>query len=122
MIFDKECMFLDGVSATALPATSDVVVNGVGGGAADSVFLFVGVANGNAGGNGSVSVETSDTENFAVATEVAKGNFVTGKPLAMRLPVGLKKYLRLKPTGTFSAGSVTAGLVYDVVVTSEVFK
>lgn len=60
MIFDKECMFLDGVSATTIPIISDVVVNGAGGGAGESVFLFVGVA----GGSGSVSVETSKYREF----------------------------------------------------------
>lgn len=122
MVFDKECMFLDGVNAASLPTVSDVVVNGAGGGAGESVFLFVGVAGGNAGGSGSVSLETSATESFASATEVAKGSFATGKALAMRLPVGLKRYLRIKASGSFTQGKVTAGLVYDVVITSDVFK
>lgn len=122
MVFDRECMFLDAVSATALPTMSDVVVNGAGGGAGNNVFLFASVNGGAVGESGNVALETSDTESFASSVEVLKCKLEVGKPVSVRLPVGLKKYLRLKPTGSFTKGKVTAGLVCDVVVTSEVFK
>ena len=69
-----------------------------------------------------VSVETSDTEVFTVATElvasaaVPVASLVAGMVFSIRyLPYGCKKFVRLKYTvvGTATAGTVKAGLVVN---------
>ncbi len=115
MIFDKENLFLDGVAASGMTnALSNVVVNGEGGNAANPLYLFAGVKGGDAGKKITVVLETADVEAFT--TPVTLGTFegTATAPVKAKLPIGAKKYLRLKVTSTFTAGTVTAGLVNDV--------
>jgi len=123
MIFDQENIFLNDVAATALPATSDIMVNGAGGVANLQPFLYVGVKDGATGETGTVDLEGSVDEAFTTPVVLFSGAaFGTDTPLKMRLPLNARyKYLRLKPTGTFTAGNVLAGLVYDVDIKTGVF-
>lgn len=123
MIYDYENMFLHKVDASdygTTPAYSDVVANGGGGSAYDAPFLVMeatGAAT--AGGNLTVDLQTSDTEAFTTAVDVASYTVPSGsqgRVIVARLPYGLKKYLRLKLTGSASITGdavLTAGLVLD---------
>lgn len=116
MIFDKENMFMDKIDVTAIPAMSDVVANGAGGDAVNSLNLVVVVAAAS-GGSGVISaiLETADDEGFTAPLALGTYTNVTGKPvIKVKLPIGCKKYLRIKPTTTYTAGAMTAGLVSDV--------
>lgn len=69
------------------------------------------------GGSGVISaiLETSDTEDFAAPVALGTFTNVTGKPeIKTKLPIGCKKYLRVKPTVTYTEGTMSAGLVSDV--------
>ena len=124
MIFDYENMFLHKKAASTYGTTaaySDVVVNGEGGSAYDQCFLAIAVSEAaTAGGNLSVVLQTSDTEAFSTAVDLATyaiGSGSIGEVVKERLPMNVKKYLRLKLTGSASItgnGKITAGLVLDV--------
>lgn len=124
MIFDYENMFLHKKAATTYGTTaaySDVVVNGEGGSAYDQCFLVIAVGGAaTAGGNITVVLQTSDTEAFSTAVDLATYSVPIGSlgdVVKERLPLNVKKYLRLKLTGSASVtgnGKITAGLVLDV--------
>ena len=124
MIFDYENMFLHKKAATTYGTTaaySDVVVNGAGGSAYDQCFLAIAVSEAaTAGGNITVVLQTSDPEAFSTAVDLATYSVPIGSlgdVVKERLPMNVKKYLRLKLTGSASItgnGKITAGLVLDV--------
>jgi hypothetical protein len=73
-----------------------------------------------AGGNLTITLQTSDAEAFGsgvvdlFAATVATGGI--GEVVAVRVPVGAKKFFRLKLQGSASItgnGKITAGLVAD---------
>lgn len=129
MIYDYENMFLHKKAASTYGTTaaySDIVVNGAGGAAYEAPFLVMEVTGAaTAGGNLTVVLQTSATEAFSTAID--KATFAVpsgskGRVIAARLPVGLKKYLRLKLTGSASitgAAKITAGLVLDADMKQE---
>lgn len=124
MIFDYENMFLNKKAASSYGTTaaySDVVANGNGGNAYDPPFLVVNVSGAaTAGGNIAVVLQTSDTEAFSSAVDMATYSVPTGALgtiIKERIPFGAKKFLRLKLTGSAAVtgdGKITAGLVWDV--------
>ena len=124
MVFDHENMFLDGVAGTTYGTTakySDVIANTSGGDAINPLALVFAITEAAlAGGALTVVLQTSDTEAFTVATDVATYAVATGaKGIAIgaRLPYGLKKYLRLKITGAAAvtgACKITSGIVADI--------
>lgn len=112
MIFDAENMFCDKKSAVSAAAFySDIVENSGGGDAYNPAFLFITVGGGNAAGRLEIALETSDTEDFKTTINVASYEIL---PVKSKLPSGLKKFMRLKLTSTFTAGKITAALVRDI--------
>ncbi len=126
MIFDAGNLFLSKKAASTYgttPAYSDNVVANTGGGNAEQapwlVVLVTGAAT--AGGNIEIVLQTSDAEAFGSGVvdlytgTVAIG--AQGQVIAVRVPVGAKKFFRLKLTGSASVtgdAKITAGLVADV--------
>lgn len=129
MILDKENMFSENQAVTATAVSTDIVDLGPGDtGPSEGVSLFVTAGTAFTGaGTISVMVETSDELNGAgtalsgavtVATYPVSNDALLagGKLVGARLPHGMKRYARLNyaVTGTVAAGTLTAGLVWDV--------
>lgn len=122
MIRDAENLFIDKVAGTTYGTSakySNIVANGGGGSAYESPFLAVNVSVAAlAGGNLGIVVQTDDAEAFSAPQDIATYTVPAeskGDVLAERLPFGLKKFIRLKVTGSaaITAGVITAGLVLD---------
>ena len=125
MIFDASNLFLDKKAASTYGTTAaysdNVVANTGGGDAEEATWLVVIVAEAaTAGGNLTITLQTSDAEAFSsgvvdlYAKTVATGSI--GQVVAVRVPVGAKKFFRLKLQGSASitgSGKITAGLVAD---------
>ena len=125
MIFDAGNLFLDQKAASTYGTTAaysdNVVANTGGGNAYEAPWLVVMVTGAaTAGGNLTITLQTSDAEAFSsgvvdlFAQTVATGSI--GEVIAVRVPVGAKKYFRLKLQGSASitgTGKITAGLVAD---------
>ena len=109
MILDQQNTFFDAQVLSAATLTSSVIFAGPGD-AADQLFLVQKVVGGSAGGTISTTLETSDTEDFKSAITMAT---YTTASVKAKLPYGCKKYLRLRSTSTYTAGTVTASLVMD---------
>lgn len=114
MIRDAENTF--GMNIDIATATNSDVIHMGGGDAVNQMYLYVAAAGTLAGSGGSLALETSDTENFA--TKTVLGTYPlgtgTGKQVAARLPIGVKKYLRLAITKGTATGKINAFLAYDV--------
>ena len=125
MIFDAGNLFLDKKAASTYGTTAaysdNVVANTGGGNAEEACWLVVVVSEAaTAGGNLTITLQTSDAEAFSsgvvdlFAATVATGGI--GEVVAVRVPVGAKKFFRLKLQGSASitgSGKITAGLVLD---------
>ncbi len=125
MIFDAGNLFLSKKAASTYGTTaaySDNVVANTGGGNAYEapwlVVLVTGAAT--AGGILTITLQTSDAEAFGsgvvdlFAATVASGS--QGQVVSVRIPVGAKKFFRLKLQGSASItgdAKITAGLVTD---------
>ena len=125
MIFDAGNLFLDQKAASTYGTTAaysdNVVANTGGGNAEEACWLVVVVSEAaTAGGNLTITLQTSDAEAFSsgvvdlFSKVVATGSI--GEVVAVRVPVGAKKFFRLKLQGSASVtgnGKITAGLVAD---------
>lgn len=125
MIFDAGNLFLDKKAASTYGTTAaysdNVVANTGGGNAEEACWLVVVVSEAaTAGGNLTITLQTCDAEAFSsnvvdlYAATVATGS--KGEVVAVRVPVGAKKFFRLKLQGSASitgSGKITAGLVAD---------
>ena len=125
MIFDAGNLFLDKKAASTYGTTAaysdNVVANTGGGNAEEACWLVVVVSEAaTAGGNLTITLQTSDAEAFSsgvvdlFAATVAIGSI--GQVVSVRVPVGAKKFFRLKLQGSASItgnGKITAGLVAD---------
>ena len=125
MIFDAGNLFLDKKAASTYGTTAaysdNVVANTGGGHAYEAPWLAVLVTGAaTAGGNLTITLQTCDAEGFGsgvvdlYAATVASGS--QGEVIAVRVPVGAKKFFRLKLQGSASMTGdavVTAGLVLD---------
>ena len=124
MIYDKENLFLDGVAVSEFGTSakySDVIVNTGAGDAYPNAFLAAVVTGApTAGGALTVTLQTSDTEAFTAANDLASVTVPVGSQgdvVGMIMPKGCKKYLRLKLQGSAAvtgAGKITAGIVLDI--------
>ncbi len=115
MVLDNNLMFFDGVNASGMvDKASNTVLNGNGGLSAQPLWLFVAVNGGDVAGKMDVDFQTSDDAAFANARSL--GNYVVGADgvLAVKMPIGALKFLRLVCDSTFGKGAVTAGLALDV--------
>ena len=108
MIFDAENMFFEGKELSAATLQSDILKVGPGE-ASDPLILFVQHKK-EGSGTLSVSLVTSETEDFSESTTLAT---YEAFPVKAKLPRGNKGYLKLTAASTYSAGSITAGLVID---------
>ena len=125
MIFDAGNLFLDKKAASTYGTTAaysdNVVANTGGGNAEEACWLVVVVSEAaTAGGTLTITLQTSDAEAFSsgvvdlFSKAVATGSI--GEVVAVRVPVGAKKFFRLKLQGSASItgnGKITAGLVAD---------
>lgn len=125
MIFDAGNLFLDKKAASTYGTTAaysdNVVANTGGGNAEEACWLVVVVSEAaTAGGTLTITLQTSDAEAFGsgvvdlFSKAVATGSI--GEVVAVRVPVGAKKFFRLKLQGSASItgnGKITAGLVAD---------
>lgn len=113
MILDRENIFFE-KNASDLTANmlSDVIQTG-GGNAVNPMYLYVGPAL--ESGDIDLALEISDDEAFSSPTTIIKGSF-SKEPIRTKLPIGLKKFMRLKVTESNSptGGKITAALVVDV--------
>lgn len=125
MIRDSQntfCKELNLAAQTATASLTDVIFTG-GGDAVNQMYLVVAVPVALQDGTLTVTLQTSDTENFAIPKDL--GTFTVPKaigiPVKARLPIGCQKYLRLKLVANLDAtktslgnGKITAFLAYDV--------
>ena len=125
MIFDAGNLFLHKKAASTYGTTaaySDNIVANTGGGDAEEATWLVVVVDtaATAGGNLTITLQTCDAEGFGsgvvdlYAKTVATGSI--GEVVCVRVPVGAKKFFRLKLQGSASitgSGKITAGLVAD---------
>ena len=125
MIFDYENMFLCKKAVSSYDTTevvADHVVSNNHGGNAFNRPVFVVWVTGAAlgGGDLTITLQTSDDESFSsgvvdlAAYTVLSGS--QGQVIAANVPMGAKKYLRLKLKGSDSItgdGVITAALVTD---------
>lgn len=109
MIVDAGNEFFYEQALSAADITSSIVDYGKGD-AGDPPRLVVAVHNGSAGGKLTTKVETADDEAFTSPTVLGE---YEGVPLAVALPYGCKRYLRLVATSTYTSGTVDAALVAD---------
>lgn len=132
MYLDQELLFSDAQAATTAAATpsTNVVDLGAAGrdiGAGEPLWLFVSIDTSvTSAGAATVTfaLQTDDAANFGSAVTlyttgaIGKATLVAGHvPVKMRVPLGVKRYLRMLYTiGTadLTAGAWTAGLVKDV--------
>lgn len=109
MIVDAGTEFFYEKPLSATDLTSDIVDYGKGD-AGDPPRLVVAVHGGSAGGKVVTALQTSDDEAFA--SPVTLGTY-DGDPLAVAVPYGCKRYLRLVVTSTYTTGTIDAALVAD---------
>lgn len=109
MIFDGDNMFFRKKALTAADITSDVLNVGTGE-ASDPLWLVQKVAGGSTGGKLTTVLQTSKDEAFT--SPVVLGTY-TETDLHTKIPRGNLGYLRLVNTSTYTAGTVTAALVWD---------
>lgn len=108
MIFDAENLFFEDKALSSAAISSDIVFVGKGE-ASDPLFLFVQHKK-EGTGTLSVALATSVTEDFSESTTLATYDTF---PVKAKLPRGNKGYLKLIATSTYTAGTLTAGLVLD---------
>lgn len=127
MIRDAEntfCKDLDLTAQTATATYSDVINVG-GGDAVNQMYLYVGAPKALQDGTLTLVLQTSDKEDFPSDNTNDLGTYTIskdkGEKVKARLPIGCKKYLRLKLSATLDAsktkigaGLLTAFLTYDV--------
>lgn len=111
MIFDAENMFCDKKEISSAEFYSDVVENSGGGDAYNPVFLFLVVTGGNTEGTIETELQTADDEEFTTPTIAST---YESSQIQTKLPHGMKKFMRLKVTSTYTTGKITAALVGDV--------
>lgn len=109
MIVDAENEFFYEKELSASDLTSDLVDYGKGD-AGDQPRLVVAVHDGSAGGTVTTKVQTADDEAFTSPKVLGE---YEGAPLAVSLPYGCKRYLRLVVTSTYTSGKIDAALVAD---------
>jgi hypothetical protein len=109
MIFDGENLFFRAKALSAADIVSDVVKTGKGD-AYDPMKLVLSVADGDSGKALTTKLQTSADEAFT--TPVTLATF-TEVPLSSPVPRGDLGYLRLVVTSTYTAGTMTSGLVMD---------
>lgn len=108
MIRDAENTFVENTDIGS--AESNVVFVG-GGNAVKEMYLYASVA---AGSGGSVKLNTSDDEAMSGAVEIGEFPLSAEAPVRVRVPIGMKKYLKLDVTAGSCTGNFTAYLAYDV--------
>ncbi|MBR4682839.1 MAG: hypothetical protein IKP06_06025 [Elusimicrobiaceae bacterium] len=120
MLLDQNGVFSEQQAVTTTAASTNTVdLTAAGNFAPGALFAVCRVDVNFAGLTGmKVGVETSDTSNFSTVTELASASFLAadltaGKQiLAVAVPAGVKRYLRVKytVTGTATAGKVSCFL------------
>ena len=115
MICDKELELLKDKAVTSAAVTGDAVKLGKTMAAEPAVIVVTG--SGLTGGTGlSVELQTDEDEAMSAAATVAKfeADLTKSPMLQFKIPYAAKEYIRLKvtPTGTFSAGTVSANVVW----------
>lgn len=116
MIRDAQNTFGTKINLATDTVSTNVIHVG-GGDAVNQMYLYVNANTAIVGTGGSISLETSDAENFGTKTVLGTYPLSTGvgEQVKARLPIGCKKYLRLAITkGSITAGTVIAYLAYDV--------
>lgn len=108
MIFDAENMFYDAKDLTTGSVESNVL--SVGPGEAGCPLILYAQNGGTGSGTLSLELKTSETEDFSDSTTLAT---FTEFPVKAPLPRGNKGYLKLVAASTYTAGTITAGLVLD---------
>lgn len=127
MYLDKQNLFSQNQAVTAAAAADNTVDLGPGDtGPSENISLFANAGTAFTGaGTLVVEVQTADEVNAgALVTPVTVATYPVanatlkagGKLVAARLPHGMKRYagLNYAVTGTLNAGTITAGLVWDV--------
>ena len=115
MICDKELELLDKKAVLGAAVTGEVVKLGKTVAAEPAVVVVTG--EGLTGGTGlTVELETADVEAMTSAETVGEfeADLTKSPMLQFKIPYAVKEYIRLKvtPTGTFTAGTVSANVVW----------
>lgn len=108
MIRDAENTFVDNMDVSS--AESNVVFVG-GGDAVKEMYLYALVA---AGSDGTIKLNTSDDEAMSDAVELGEYPLSADAPVRARVPIGMKKYLKVDVSAGSCTGNLTAYLAYDV--------
>lgn len=123
MILDNELELLNKKEVTSAAVTGSVVKLGKTVSAAPCVIvvsadgLEAASGEGVTGGSAlTVEIQTSDNANMADAETIATFTRAAGEGILLQtgIPFDVKEYVRLKvtPTGTFAAGTVSANVAY----------
>lgn len=116
MIYDAENTFM-WKKDLSTGTTSDVVANSGGGDAYDPLFLAVTV---NSALDKDATVTISTDDDAAMGSPKTLGSLTVskdeGSKASVKIPHGMKKYLKLSVTGA-ATGVLTAALVIDVDLT-----
>ena len=125
MLLDNENMFSDdqAVTGSAVNATNDIDLGAAGVGVNSDAKILAQVTAAFAGGTSiEVQLQTDSDPAFGSAVTlqttgaIPLADLVQGYEFNLdALPNGCKRYLRLRyvPVGTHTAGTITAGLVFD---------
>lgn len=113
MILDKELVFFNGITAANGANTSAAIDLGAAGDAIgqELTFHFVLGTKGNTTAISSVAIQTCDTKDGTYATLVQSGTLtlVEGEDLfCVRLPKGLKQFVKITFNATTAGAVVTA--------------
>ncbi len=113
MIYDAENTFM-WKQNLATSTASDVVANSGGGDAYDQLFLAA-LVNAALDKDATLTLQTSDTASMASPTTLCTLPVTKdeGSRASVKIPHGMKKYMRIIVTGAVS-GTLTAALVTDV--------
>lgn len=111
MIFDAENTFLWN---EAYSADSKVIANG-NGGVANNALWLVAKADSALGAETTVTLKTSDDESMSSPATLTTLSLAqeAGSMAAVKLPLGLKKYMKVEVSGA-SSGNISVFLAMDV--------
>lgn len=113
MIYDAENIFMWQADLSS-DKNGNIIANSGGGAAYDGLFLFAQV-NKAMDAEATVTLTTADDEAMSSPVTVCTLTVPkdAGAHAAVKLPHGLKKYLKAAVTGA-TTGTLTTGLAYDV--------
>jgi len=127
MILDKSLLLSDAQAVTTTAASTNIIDTAADGQALEpGAWIYAAVSTafvmtGSAAGSLITTLQTGDTVSMdvtlATSATITEADLVAGKVIfKMKLPIGLKRYIRLyyTPLHTCTAGNIDAGILLNV--------